>query len=252
MKRNYLLFIGACLFMSLQVNAQYCVPSLSDACAPEEINNVTFAGIDNTTGCEPSGYNDFTNLVAEVDQGESYQISVDVIADVSFPQSWLYAFIDWNQDESWDTSTERYLLGENPMTSGTYTLWIDVPGDAAVGQTRMRIAMVYGLDDYNGCEDYFYGEVEDYTVNVSPLSVADNNIDGFDYFYSVQTKDLTISANSEFASITMFNLLGQQVINKDLTSNNEVISLSGLKEGVYLANVRSINGNISTFKVVKR
>tara|TARA_R110002072_G_scaffold300571_5_gene478361 strand:+ start:7225 stop:7986 length:762 start_codon:yes stop_codon:yes gene_type:complete len=245
----------AAFFVAASMNAQYCVPALSDACSPEEINNVNFAGIDNSTGCEPSGYNDFTAIVGEVETGEAYQISVDVIADGSFPQSQLFVFFDWNQDEVWDPSTERYDIAAQPMSSGNYTLFIDVPGDALLGETRMRVAMVYGTGpeqiDYNGCSDYSFGEIEDYTVNVSSLSVADNTIDGFNYFYSVQSKELTVSANIEMTSISIFNLIGQEVIAKNLNSNNEVINLSNLKEGVYLANVIA-NGQKTTFKLVKR
>lgn len=86
---------------------------------------------------------------------------------------------------------------------------------------------------------------------VETLGVADNTIAGFSHIYSAQTKNLTISANDALSSINLFNIAGQQVISQKLSSNNETINLSTLKDGVYLANVTA-NGNTATFKIVKR
>lgn len=83
------------------------------------------------------------------------------------------------------------------------------------------------------------------------LSISDNNIDGFNYFFSPQTQNLTIRATEAFNNISIFNVLGQQVVNKDLSSNNEVINLSTIKSGVYIVNVFS-NGQKTTFKLAKR
>jgi len=83
------------------------------------------------------------------------------------------------------------------------------------------------------------------------LSITDNEINGFNYFYSPQSQNLTIKANEAFTGINIFNVLGQQVISKNLSSTNEVINLSSLKTGVYIANVTA-NGQKVTFKLVKR
>lgn len=83
------------------------------------------------------------------------------------------------------------------------------------------------------------------------LSVSENNIDGFNYYFSPQTQNLTINANDAFSNITIFNVLGQQVVNKNLSSNSEVINLSSVKSGVYIVNVVA-NGQTTTFKLAKR
>jgi len=83
------------------------------------------------------------------------------------------------------------------------------------------------------------------------LSTIDNAIAGFNFFYNVQNKNLTIQANDAFNNISIFNILGQEVIAKNLSSTNEVISLASLKDGIYIANVTA-NGQTTSFKVVKR
>jgi hypothetical protein len=250
-KITFYLFVVA--FGSFSAFAQYCEPTLANNCtpdAPESITNVTFAGIDNTTGCV-AGLNDYTDQVANVVIGETYDLSLTITTDPDFPDDYAFVFIDWNQDGFFDTMDERYLVEGPTGVGGTYTIPITVPANAVEGDTRMRALITWNQPDNDGCA-VNYGEVEDYTVNVGTLSIADNNIDGFNYFYSTQSKSLTITANSEMTNITMFNVLGQQVVSKNLSTNNETINLSNLKDGIYLATVRTSSGNVSTFKMVKR
>lgn len=118
----------------------------------------------------------------------------------------------------------------------------------------------FDLSDYDGediyiaihctTDDGFILMIDEFTVE-GTLSTTDHNINGFSQFYSAQTKTLTISANDALSNISLFNVLGQQVISKNLSSNNEVISLASLKDGVYIANVVA-NGQTATFKIVKR
>jgi hypothetical protein len=250
-KITFYLFVVA--FGSFSAFAQYCEPTLANNCtpdAPESITNVTFAGIDNTTGCV-AGLNDYTDQVANVSIGETYDLSLTITTDAAFPDDYAFVFIDWNQDGFFDTLDERYLVEGPTGVDGTYTIPITVPANAVEGNTRMRALITWNQPDNDGCA-VNYGEVEDYTVNVGTLSIADNNIDGFKYFYSTQSKNLTITANSEMSNITMFNVLGQQVVSKNLSTNNETINLSNLKDGIYLATVKTSSGNVSTFKMVKR
>jgi hypothetical protein len=109
-----------------------------------------------------------------------------------------------------------------------------------------QVRFIY--DDDGGWQ---FGAAVDNFVIDGNLSVSDTNIDGFNYFYSPQSQNLTISATENFSSITIFNVLGQQVVNKNLSSTNEVINLSSLKSGVYIANVVA-NGQTTTFKLAKR
>jgi hypothetical protein len=83
------------------------------------------------------------------------------------------------------------------------------------------------------------------------VGIEDQTIAGFSQFYNPQSKNLTIAANENFSSISLFNVLGQQVLSRNLSSNNEVINLSNMKDGVYIANVTA-GGNTTTFKIVKR
>ncbi len=117
--------------------------------------------------------------------------------------------------------------------------------DAYIGQ------QIYISFHHRDTFDEFVLGIDNILVEAGTLSLNDSNINGFNYFYSPQTKNLTLTANTAFSNITIFNVLGQEVIAQKLASTNEVVTLSSLKNGVYIANVVA-NGQTTTFKIVKR
>lgn len=84
------------------------------------------------------------------------------------------------------------------------------------------------------------------------LGVNDFETNTFKHFYNKNTDILTIeSSNLAFDAIQLYNILGQNVINKALSQTTETINLSALKDGVYLAKV-TINGQSQTVKLLKQ
>ncbi|SMC60599.1 GEVED domain-containing protein [Moheibacter sediminis] len=143
-------------------------------CAIEQINSVTFAGIENlNTGCGTAATNDFTSMVANVTIGESYDMIVDLEADPAFPDDNAFFFIDWNQNGVLDDAGEVYELIMHTGTSGEYTVSVTVPDGAMIGETRLRVGIAYNSgtgyvpQPCPGDDGTLFGEYEDYTVNVS-------------------------------------------------------------------------------------
>jgi hypothetical protein len=85
----------------------------------------------------------------------------------------------------------------------------------------------------------------------SVLSTDDNIFEGFSYYYQEASGNLVLNASTTLENIQLYNILGQQTINKSLSSNTETVNLSGLKTGVYIAIV-TIEGQTKTFKVSKK
>ncbi len=148
------------------VSAQYCAFSGSDP-SDDHITNVTFAGIDNTSGA--TGYSDFTSISATVSPGLSYDISGKLGNGGTWTET-LTVYIDWDQNNVFDAS-ERYNIGS--CTSGAcatgITGSIEVPLNAVPGETRMRVIGKFSSAPVGPCSSdggMTYGEVEDYTVNV--------------------------------------------------------------------------------------
>lgn len=244
------------VFAAFQMNAQYCVPVVND-CSDDTIINVSFVEIENPTGCS-TAYTDYTSQVANVEAGETYTLSVTIDMTWADPTI-LYAFIDWDQNETLDDAGEVYILTEMDINQGifTYDASVTVPAGAVAGETRLRVLM--GVDEGLGpdpCSVPFFfgdywGEVEDYTVNVSSLSVGDNAFTGFTFSPNPAVDVINLNSNSSIDSVVLYNMLGQKVMNLAIDSSNFQLNVSNLEAGSYLMQVNS-EGQMATYSVIKR
>ncbi|MBU2922149.1 lamin tail domain-containing protein [Winogradskyella psychrotolerans] len=171
------------------------------------ITLVNFGTINKSTG-QGSGYDDFTAESTDAIQGSDIDLTVNLNTDGAYT-IYAKAWIDWNQDGTFDTSTEEYALGTaNGVTDGPTTLsplTISVPAGATLGNTRMRVVCQYG--SYPGaCTGSTDGEVEDYTINVIPA--LNNDSDSEVYASTPQVADATIIAADATTSGTAFDALG--------------------------------------------
>ena len=103
-------------------------------------------------------------------------------------------------------------------------------------------------------EGFGAGSVGNYSLAVSceeVLSVQDNSIEGFTFFPNPAENVLNINAQREVQNITMFNLVGQKVMEVDMNATSSTLDVSGLSKGTYVMQVIS-NGQTGTFKVIKK
>lgn len=131
----------------------------------EWIKQVTFGTINNTTGSN-GGYGNFTNLSTNVTAGSTYAITLKPgYSGRAYRQYWT-VYIDYNQNGTLNNSGETVVTASSTTTNGL-TANITIPTSAKSGATRMRIQMHYGSQVTNPCSTFNYGEVEDYTINIS-------------------------------------------------------------------------------------
>lgn len=145
----------------------YCGIYLGES-GEDYIDNVTFAGINNTSGDNGTGgpVVDYTSIKANVHAGSSYTLSVTIVAPWGGDEA--YAFFDWNQNGTLDDAGEVVQLGTD-LSSEMRTVTVTVPVTATLGTTRMRVMMGFPIWDTwpNPCVDDDYGEAEDYSVEVT-------------------------------------------------------------------------------------
>ncbi|TYB77989.1 T9SS type A sorting domain-containing protein [Bizionia saleffrena] len=113
--------------------------------------------------------------------------------------------------------------------------------------------VVYVTFRHHNVTDMDFISIDDAVINATVLlSVNEFDLEKMSHFYNKNTKELSLdSANAAFSSIEVYNILGQQVVNKKLSNKTESISMSSLTDGVYL--VKVFIGNTSkTIKVLKQ
>lgn len=220
----------------------------------EHFTNVTFGDINNTSGA--SNYSNFTLFSTDVNQGQSYDLSVSYSDDYASDQ--VKIWIDFNGNGSFEDAGEEFSF---PLASGTgspFTQNITIPNDAKPGTTVMRLR----LDDTNNgsnatsCGNSSYGEVEDYTINiVETLGIIENNFLTDIVVYPNPTDGkLTIDLGESHNDITtsVINTLGQLILTKTFDTASKLDLNIEAKSGFYIVKIKTKKGKKAILKIYKR
>ncbi|PZW40666.1 putative secreted protein (Por secretion system target) [Mesonia algae] len=153
----------------------YCQPEISFSVEP--ITAVTIANINNVSDAvldASPAYEDFTDVVIELNQEGIYTITLEGNTGGNF-ENFFTVFVDWNQNEILDDASEVYEIGFIENSTGLdgqqASAIIEVPADAILGETRLRVYKNYSTSVIDPCAISSFGQVEDYTVNVSEANV---------------------------------------------------------------------------------
>ena len=240
--------------ITVTVNNVNCTP-VGDLSFGDGFHLFQLGDIDNNTGSGGSGYEDFTNLSTDLEQGSSNSLTVTT----GYGNQYIRVWIDFNDDFIFSLDelvVDNYVLGAGGG-SGTYTgtTALVVPEDAALGQHIMR-----GKTNWNApvpddaCEETQYGETEDYTVNiVTSLGIDDLNQNSEFSVISLGNNQFDVNLNSPYVGkieLTVYNTLGQRMVFHRFENTgtfNYALDMSYVAKGIYLVKV----GNSSFGKVQK-
>ena len=240
--------------ITVTVNNVNCAPA-GDLSFGDGFHLFQLGDIDNNTGTGGSGYEDFTNLSTDLEQGSSNSLTVTT----GYGNQYIRVWIDFNDDFIFSLDelvVDNYVLGAGGG-SGTYTgtTALVVPEDAALGQHIMR-----GKTNWNApvpddaCEETQYGETEDYTVNiVTSLGIDDLNQNSEFSVISLGNNQFDVNLNSPYVGkieLTVYNTLGQRMVFHRFENTgtfNYALDMSYVAKGIYLVKV----GNSSFGKVQK-
>lgn len=135
------------------------------------------------------------------------------------------------------------------VTDGYMGVQFQISGVTHYGWVRMDInaaATAFVV------KDYAYEATAGAPIDTGDdgLGIEDQIFNGFAYFIDAG-QQLNLSANTPMESIQLYDLLGKRVVSQQLSQTEEIVNISALKTGVYLATI-SIDGAGKTFKIVKR
>ena len=92
----------------------------------------------------------------------------------------------------------------------------------------------------------------DYSIDSQPLSLNENELRPINSSYNKHTDILSLKSSTlPFSNIEIFNILGQSVLKDQLSSINEDINLSFLKDGIYIGKA-TIGNKTNSFKILKQ
>ncbi|MBT7825512.1 MAG: hypothetical protein HN600_02865, partial [Bacteroidetes bacterium] len=227
MKKRITLFILFIGMMSYGFSQSYC-SSTATSTYDSEVDKVVFNTISNNTASTCAMYTDFTNINTNVFPGQTYTLTVTLgSCGGNYAKSYAF-YMDWNDDGDFTDA------GETLGTGGTYTattavsVSVTVPVNAATSQLRLRvISSESGIQP--SCGTYTWGETEDYSVTVLPLS-------GFDCALTSVDSPTVFGVDSNKLTVTFTNMKADSIFWLDLGYSLN----GGTPELVYDYN---INGN---------
>jgi hypothetical protein len=227
----------------------YCNMSSANS-ATEYISKVTVTPNGKPVMENPSNasnYSDFTPnplKFIEVFQGSSNNLITVEKTLAGGASAGLAVWIDFNRNGYFDID-ERILVS-GPNTTGTVSGTFSVPISAYISNTNyqyvvMRVAMQKDSIPVN-CLSFANGEVEDYTVRISKLPVANtiNQNEILIYPNPVKTV-LNVKNISKKANYKIYTAVGQLVSNGFIVNNK--IDVSSLPNGVYVIDIEDAQGN---------
>ena len=226
----------------------YCA-SQGNSTADEKIGRVVFGTINNpSTGT--AGYENFTTLSTNAVRSTAYTITITPSWTSTVYSEGYAVFIDYNQDGDFADAGETVWTKATSTTSpvsGTIT----IPATATLGATRMRVAMKYnGIP--TSCEAFSYGQVEDYTINItSTARIEDNNTTALSfslYPNPVKGNVLNIGNLDSEATYRIINMIGQELGNGKIENNT--VAVNSLKAGAYLIEITA-NNQTATKRFIK-
>jgi hypothetical protein len=133
--------------------------------------------------------------------------------------------------------------------SGWQTITLDYPG----GKASYPL-MVLFTDSGHPDNGFTNANTGTYLVDdikfAAPLSTAKFDKSSVKMYPNPVQNTLTIEANSEIQRVSVYNVLGQEVLSRSPKSNATTLQTNDLQKGVYMVTTE-IDGNISSSKIVK-
>ena len=249
----------------------YCTPS-AGSCNLDGIKqfvlntiNVDNGGIGCNTEPEngPLGYADRKNLITDLSRysgQNTYIIQAMQLwgtgSDAYPPNSEGFAvWIDFDDSGSFDTNE---LLIESTFEgyAALEDFTLNIPTDAPLGVHILRakaIDLTTGDNLTNPCDDFSYGEVHDYSVNIL-ATLGTNNInlkDNLKIFPNPSNGVFTIKTTLTNSSYKVHNLIGQTIKSGFINNGVNSIDIRNSIDGIYFITIESENGEKIGYKLIK-
>jgi hypothetical protein len=189
-------------------NDTITIAFIKDLCQPEsnctlgdDIRLFQLGDINNFSFCNDVGYEDFTELSADLEIGNNYNLTLAT----GYSKQHFRVWIDFNDNLSFEMDeigVDDFILGEDESGSGYWSgsTQLSIPYESNMGTHLLRIKSNYNktVPD-NSCEEVNYGETEDYTVNILPSFPYDIGV------ISIDSPSNGLLSESEHVVVTVFN-----------------------------------------------
>lgn len=244
--------------MTVNTVVTYCTAGTTNT-TYERITNVTMGSINNTSAA--SSYSNYTSLSTNVSVGVAQSITVTIGNPYSTDRVLIWC--DWNRNGTLTDAGEAVYA--SPQGVGPFTTSITPPAGTTAGGVRMRIRLTDAAAGANltPCGNSTYGEVEDYTLNVTgalaPIIIADEQVveqpamrmETLDVFPNPSAGECTVKASSP-GTYYLLSETGVLVRQFNINDTNGTIQLKDMPSGTYVISGQTATGIVKRKLIVAR
>ncbi|CAN5547140.1 hypothetical protein BH11BAC1_BH11BAC1_05830 [soil metagenome] len=235
-------FSTAGTFTTTGCSVSYCTSSGTNT-TYEYISKVALGTISNTSG-NNSGYGNYTSLSTNLAGSSSNTITLTPGFTSSAYREYWKVYVDYNKNGVFTDAGENVAtVNSTAAVSATFT----VPASALNGATRMRVQMQYNASPSSSCGTFTYGEVEDYTVNITgnaqrPMAVETASLSFAQLtLYPNPTDGIVnvsfIAAEKGNASIRIVDMIGKVLVSEKVAvyegNNKLTFDMTPYSKGLY-------------------
>lgn len=178
---------------------------------------------------------------------------INLTAGTTYNVSYRYG----NNSETQYTESMKVMIGNSPTADGMTEPFADYPAitgaianTEALQYTPTTTGVYYlGFNAYSIANQY-YLYVDDISVSTS-LATGQFDVSKFNYYPNPVKDILNISYIKDISAVSVYNLLGQEVLVKSINNKNALINMSALPSGTYMVKVTADN-LVKTVKVIKQ
>jgi hypothetical protein len=182
-----------------------------------------------------------------------YTNGISLTGGTSYTITYKYG----NNDDTLYVESLKVAFGDSPVDTSMTTILADYPtiDDATLHQGSVEFTPSVSGDYYFGFNAY--SVADQWNLMVDDISITETlATPGFESnkftFYPNPVKDvLNIGYSKTIAKVAMYNILGQEVLEKTINGDQSQINVSNLPKGTYLVKVTTEDGSVKTIKVIK-
>ena len=149
-------------------------------------------------------------------------------------------------------SLSSLLTVGNIVVAGTNVVWYSSSANAASGTnplpntTLLANTTYYATQTIAGC-----ASTTSLAVTITTLANQDFDMTKFSYYPNPVIDLLNVSYSQDMTNIKVFNMIGQQLLNKDVNATSTQIDMSSYANGAYFIQVSTENA-MKTVRVIKK